>query len=188
MGLERIFLETEDKVELVGLLSKPNSETNEVIISIHGMQSNCMKKREEILGEQAIGGNIAYFAFNNRGHGLASYVKKEDKSFLEGGSIYENIYDCYYDIKGAIVAMLELGYTKIHLQGHSLGCTKIIYTYNKLKEENSTLLESIESVILLSLVDLPGIQKYNIGEENYEKCLAYANAKKRRKQRKRIHA
>jgi len=75
--------------------------------------------------------------------------------------------------------MLELGYTKIHLQGHSLGCTKVIYTYNKLQEENSDLLNNISSVILLSLVDLPGIQRFHIGEENYKKCLEYANFKQR---------
>jgi len=91
------------------LLSKPEKPTDEVIISVHGMQSNCLKKREDIIGAKANEWGIAYFAFNNRGHELAGYVKKTDgDSRLEGGSSYENVYDSYYDIKAAIQKMLGL--------------------------------------------------------------------------------
>ena len=41
--LEKIYFETEDSVELFGLLHKPNKDTDEVVISVHGMQSNCFK-------------------------------------------------------------------------------------------------------------------------------------------------
>ena len=46
--IEKIYFETEDEVELVGLLHKPKNKTNEIVISVHGMQSNCFKKREDI--------------------------------------------------------------------------------------------------------------------------------------------
>ncbi|MCL2355026.1 MAG: alpha/beta hydrolase, partial [Oscillospiraceae bacterium] len=95
-------------------------------------------------------------------------------------------YDAYYDIKGAIEKMIELGYTKVHLQGHSLGCTKIIYTYNRLKEENYDKLSNIKSVILLSLVDIPGLQKHHTGEENYYKCLEYAKMMKAQNREKEL--
>ena len=81
------------------MLSTPNDNTDEVIISVHGMQSNCLKKREDILGEQITSNNLAYFAFNNRGHELMAYAKKrEGNNITEAGSAYENFYDCYYDI------------------------------------------------------------------------------------------
>jgi len=80
--------------------------------------------------------------------------------------------------------MLELGYTKIHLQGHSLGCTKIIYTYNKLKEENADILKNIKSVILLSLVDIPGVQRAHIGEKNFYEGLTYAKKMEAENKRK----
>lgn len=173
--LEKIYFETADNVELFGLLQKPNTDTNEVVISVHGMQSNCYKKREDILAKNITGAGIAYFAFNNRGTELMCYTKKTDGTkTLNGGSAYEDVLESYYDIKGAINKMLELGYTKIHLQGHSLGCTKVVYTYNKLKEEKDTVLNNVKSVILLSLVDLVDLQKYDLGIEKYNKILEYA--------------
>lgn len=181
--LEKIYFATEDNVELFGLLDKPNNNlnTDEVLISIHGMQSNCFKKREDILSNTINKAEIAYFAFNNRGTELMCYTKKIDgRKDLNGGSVYEDVLESYYDIKGAIEKMLELGYTKIHLQGHSLGCTKIVYTYNKLKEESYKNLDKIKSIILLSFVDIVDLQKYDLGEEKYNKMLEYAIEKEQR--------
>ena len=173
--LEKVYFELEDKVELVGLLHKPENTTDEVVISIHGMQSNCFKKREDILAKVINNAGIAYFAFDNRGANLMCYTKKTDGTkTLNGGSVYEDVLESYYDIKGAIEKMLELGYTKIHLQGHSLGCTKIVYAYNRLKKENYKNLENIQSIILLSLVDLVDLQKYDLGIDKYNKMLEFA--------------
>ena len=160
------------------MLATPDVETNEVIIAMHGMQSNCMKKRDEILGKKlTTETKIAYFSFNNRGHELMSYIKRTDgNNKPDGGTSYENFYDSYYDIKAAIERMRELGYTKIHLQGHSLGCTKIVYTYNRLKEEESELLDFVKSVILLSLIDIVGTQQTELGEKRYSEYLNYARA------------
>lgn len=179
--LEKIYFETADNVELFGLLQKPITDTDDVVISVHGMQSNCYKKREDILAKNITESGIAYFAFNNRGTELMCYTKKTDGTkTLNGGSAYEDVLESYYDIKGAIYKMLELGYTKIHLQGHSLGCTKVVYTYNKLKEEKAAVLDNVKSVILLSLVDLVDLQKYDLGIEKYNKVLEYAIQKESR--------
>lgn len=179
--LEKVYFELEDKVELVGLLHKPENTTDEVVISIHGMQSNCFKKREDILAKVINNAGIAYFAFDNRGANLMCYTKKTDGTkTLNGGSVYEDVLESYYDIKGAIEKMLELGYTKIHLQGHSLGCTKIVYAYNRLKKENYKNLENIQSIILLSLVDLVDLQKYDLGIDKYNKMLQLAIEKEAR--------
>lgn len=179
--LEKVYFELEDKVELVGLLHKPENTTDEVVISIHGMQSNCFKKREDILSKVINNAGIAYFSFDNRGANLMCYTKKTDGTkTLNGGSVYEDVLESYYDIKGAIEKMLELGYTKIHLQGHSLGCTKIVYAYNRLKKENYKNLENIQSIILLSLVDLVDLQKYDLGIDKYNKMLQLAIEKEAR--------
>lgn len=179
--LEKVYFELEDKVELVGLLHRPENTTDEVVISIHGMQSNCFKKREDILAKVINNAGIAYFAFDNRGANLMCYTKKTDGTkTLNGGSVYEDVLESYYDIKGAIEKMLELGYTKIHLQGHSLGCTKIVYAYNRLKKENYKNLENIQSIILLSLVDLVDLQKYDLGIDKYNKMLELAIEKETR--------
>ena len=183
--LEKVYFELEDNIELFGLLHRPdnNLKTGEVVISVHGMQSNCFKKREDILGNTINESGIAYFAFNNRGTEIACYTKSTNGSkTLNGGCAYEDILESYYDIKGAIDKMIELGYTKIHLQGHSLGCTKIVYSYNRLKEEKYKNLDKIKSVILLSLVDLVELQKYDLGIEKYDEVLKLAIEKEKNNQ------
>ncbi|MBQ6991780.1 MAG: DUF1749 domain-containing protein [Clostridia bacterium] len=178
--IEKIYFELEDEVELVGLIHKPQEKTDEIVISIHGMQSNCLKKREDILAKNINNADIAYFAFNNRGTELMCYTKKIDgRKELNGGSIYEDVLESYYDIKGAIEKAVELGYKKIHLQGHSLGCTKIIYTYNRMRNENYEKLNYIKSIILLSLVDIVDCQKYDLGIDKYYEMLNWAEKKEK---------
>ncbi|MBQ2917275.1 MAG: hypothetical protein IJE59_03775, partial [Clostridia bacterium] len=143
----------------------------------------CYKKREDILGNTINNSGIAYFAFNNRGTEIACYTKRTDGSkTLNGGCAFEDVLESYYDIKGAIDKMLELGYTKIHLQGHSLGCTKIVYSYNRLKNENYNNIDKIRSIILLSWVDLVELQKYDLGIEKYNKVLELAIQKEKNNQ------
>ena len=173
--LERVYFNTEDEIELVGLLERPTNPTKRVVISVHGMQSNCLKRREDILSKEISNAGVAYFAFNNRGAELMTYTRKTTgEKILNGGSVYEDVLDGYYDIKGAINKMLELGYTDIYLQGHSLGCTKIVYTYNKLKNENNV--KNIKGIMLLSLVDIPDCQKYDLGNK-YVEMMEYAENK-----------
>lgn len=175
--LERVYFNTEDEIELVGLLERPTNPTKRVVISAHGMQSNCLKRREDILSKEISNAGIAYFAFNNRGAELMTYTRKTTgEKILNGGSVYEDVLDGYYDIKGAINKMLELGYTDIYLQGHSLGCTKIVYTYNKLKNENNV--KNIKGIMLLSLVDIPDCQKYDL-ENKYVEMMEYAENKEK---------
>lgn len=175
--LERVYFNTEDEIELVGLLERPTNPTKRVVISVHGMQSNCLKRREDILSKEISNAGVAYFAFNNSGAELMTYTRKTTgEKVLNGGSVYEDVLDGYYDIKGAINKMLELGYTDIYLQGHSLGCTKIVYTYNKLKNENNV--KNIKGIMLLSLVDIPDCQKYDLGDK-YAEMMEYAENKEK---------
>ncbi len=163
------FLAT-DGIELDGILYNSKSETKRIILAVHGMSSNCMKERDEIIAEQANENNIDYFSFNNRGSELVKYIKRStDGKKLLGGTSYEDVLEGYEDITGAIIKLKELGYKEIYLQGHSLGCTKIVYTYNKLKREASNVLENIKGIILLSLVDIPGTLNIYLGNklDNY---------------------
>ena len=46
-----------------------------------------------------------------------------------------------------------------------MGCTKIVYTYNRLQHEKDELLASIKAVLLLSLVDIPGLISADMPKE-----------------------
>lgn len=177
MNTEIITFKATDAVLNDGYIIKNNSK--KIIISIHGMSSNCFKKRDEAISKKAIENGFDYMAFNNRGSELVKYIRiningKETKAL--GGTTYEEPLDSYHDIKGAINKALEFGYEEIYLQGHSLGTTKIVYTYNRLKKENSELIKYIKGIILLSLVDIPRAVKIFLNE-NYEKVVKLAEAK-----------
>ncbi len=170
--MERIDFLATDGIILNGLLYKSKENTKTVILSVHGMSSNCFKNRDKIISKKANENNIDYFCFNNRGSDLVRYIKrdingKEEK--ILGGTSYEDVLNGYEDIVGAILKLKELGYTNIYLQGHSLGSTKIVYTYNELKDEESQdLLENIKGVILLSLVDINETLKSYLGDKSDE--------------------
>ena len=173
------FLAT-DGIKLTGILRTGNTKTNKVILSIHGMTSNCLKAREEIIAKSVNEKNIDYFGFNNRGSELVTYIRRningKKEKFL-GGTTYEDVLESDRDIIGAIIKLKELGYEEIYLQGHSLGCTKIVYTYNKLKEEGKKeILDLIKGIILLSLVDIPMAVKVYTGDK-YEKYIKLAEEK-----------
>ncbi len=164
--MEKINFLATDNAELTGLLYKSTKKTDKIIIAVHGMTSNCFKKRDEVIAKKANKNEIDYFCFNNRGSDITRYIRKNHKKFL-GGMAFEDVLECHHDIIGAINKMKELGYTEIYLQGHSLGSTKVVYTYNKLlKDNNLEILANIKSLILLSLVDIPTVLQFYLKDKS----------------------
>ena len=138
------------------------------------------KKTKKSVNENSNKNGIDYFCFNNRGSELARYIKKDINGKEEkiiAGTSYEDVLEGYEDIVGAILKLRELGYKEIYLQGHSLGCTKIVYTYNELKEEEENdILDSIKGIILLSLIDIPKTLEIYLGK-NFNSYLRLAEEK-----------
>lgn len=155
MTTEIIKFNAMDGVMLDGILNKCENNTDEILIQIHGMTSNCFKNREKTIANKVANLNIDTMCFNNRGSEILKYCKRENGEKILQGTAYENVEDSFYDIVGSIQYVISLGYKKIYLQGHSLGSTKIVYTYNKMLEENSQYIQYIKAIILLSLIDIP---------------------------------
>ena len=179
-NIQTAFLKATDGVDLKGIIYKTKNQTNKILISVHGMATNFIKERDEKIAENINELNIDLLTFNNRGHDLVNYIKKDSKENTElAGTSYEEISECYEDIVGAINYAISQGYTEIYIMGHSLGCTKTIYTCNKLIEENKTeILSKIKGVILLSLVDIPlALQVYL--KEDFPVMVTYAKNMKR---------
>lgn len=174
------FLST-DGLQLEGILYNTNDIKKEkVILAIHGMTSNCLKKRDFEIAKKANQNGIDLFTFNNRGSEISKYVNRDINGNVKKeifGMAYEDVLESDQDIIGAILKLKEMGYNKIYLQGHSLGCTKIVYTYNKMLDENKTdLLNLINGIVLLSLIDIPMAIKVYL-KENFIKYLKYAEEK-----------
>lgn len=147
----------EDGVILNGYINKRKVKTDKVLIELHGMTSNCFKRREKVIAKFVENIGIDSICFNNRGSDIVKYIKYKDDKKKLAGTAYEDIEESYYDVIGAIKCAIQLGYKKIFLQGHSLGATKLVYTFNKMKKNNSVYLKYINGIILLSLVDIPYI-------------------------------
>ena len=180
MNIETVFLKATDGVDLKGIIYKSQRKTQKILISIHGMATNCIKKRDEKIAEKINELNIDFLTFNNRGHDLTNYIKKENNEKEElAGTSYEEISECYEDILGSINYAIENNYNEIYLMGHSLGSTKTIYAYNKLLEENKEeILNKIKGIILLSLVDIPlALQIYL--KNNFSAMITYAKNMKK---------
>lgn len=177
MDVEIIDFRATDGVLNTGYLV--NGGNKKVLLATHGMSSNCFKDRERIISKELSKNGIDFYVYNSRGSELVKYIKKqvgEKEEKLLGGTSYEDPKEGYFDIKGAIEKLVELGYEDIYLQGHSLGSTKVVYTYNKLKDESSELLKYIKGIVLLSLVDIPRVIKIFL-KEKYQEKVEYANEK-----------
>lgn len=182
MNIETIFFKAIDEVKLKGMIYHSNQNTKDILISIHGMATNCLKQRDEVISKKINQENIDMLVFNNRGHDLVNYINKttpEGTKDVLAGTAYEEISESYYDILGAIKYCLNKGYEKIYLMGHSLGSTKTVYFYQKLlKEENEEILKHIKGVILLSLIDIPMALQVFLREE-FPAIVTYAKKMKK---------
>ena len=157
--MERVDFLATDGIQLNGFIYKSSEKiSNRVILAVHGMSSNCLEKRDEVISKKVNENNIDYFCLNNRGSELVKYIRRNisgKKEKMLGGTSYEDVLEGYEDIIGAILKLKEMGYENIYLLGHSLGCTKIVYTYNELKQDDDDILNNIKGIILLSLIDIP---------------------------------
>ena len=180
--MEKIDFIATDGIELSGILYRGKEISKKIILAVHGMTSNCFKKRDDVIAKKANEEGIDYFCFNNRGSEIIKYISKKIEGKKEknlAGTAYEDVLEGYEDIIGAILKLKELGYSDIYLQGHSLGSTKVVYTYNELKEEEADILSCIKGVILLSLIDIPMAIKFYLGK-NYETFLKLAEEKEQK--------
>lgn len=178
MNLETIYFKTQDGIQLGGILYKGKKETKKMIISVHGMATNCLKKREDEIAKKIEEVEFDYFTFNNRGHDLTNYLHQEKNGKEESiilGMSYEDITQSDKDILGAIGKAVELGYEEIYLLGHSLGSTKVVYSYHQfIQKEQKEILDKIKGIILLSLIDIPLAVKVYL-KDKFPAMLTYAN-------------
>ncbi len=155
MNMIVVKFRAKDGLFLDGIVTKNGENNNKILIQVHGMTSNCFKERDRIIADEINDLKIDTLRFNNRGSEIARYIGDGSKKKL-GGTAFEDVEECYFDVLGAIEFAIELGYKDIYLQGHSLGCTKVVYTYEKLLNENSKIINKIKGIILLSMVDIVG--------------------------------
>jgi pimeloyl-ACP methyl ester carboxylesterase len=171
---EHIRFFSADGFKLAGLLFSPQTQTKKVAIFLHGNGSSSVF--ESIEDAQAYASaftskDISFFPFNNRGSGYIRSLKKNVdgvETRFKGGTAYELIKDCLYDIDGAVGHLRTLGFDEFYLIGESTGANKIC-VYDYCKKNNP-----ISKYVLVSGGDDSGIYFEMLGKETFEKALLKA--------------
>lgn len=137
-----------DDVELQGWL---NNEASDIaVVHIHGMSGNGYENYFlDNLRATYAKHDISLFTIDSRGRGIISDFRQGD-GWKHAGSCFELFEESAHDIRGAIDYLKSLGKTRFVLQGHSLGCTKVV---NFVLNED---VDGVEKVILLAPTDMTG--------------------------------
>lgn len=140
---------TEDGLKLP-MVHFESNEKDICVLCIHGMCGTIIDNYfATIWGKFLASNNIGFIYEHNRGHSIENDIVMKDGSFKRCGCMYEIFEDSIYDIDLAIKTAKQLGYKRIILLGHSLGCNKVIYYYYK---KNPNIL----GIILASAPDMIG--------------------------------
>lgn len=155
---------TEDNLILQGLLVEPPKKTDTVILHIHGMSGNFWENGFiKTMIEDYPKNNLAFLTVETRGSELQRWFFSPEGDMKLIGNSYEIFEECIYDIGAWVTFLQSQGYKKIHLQGHSLGCSKIAY-YQKMKGNSM-----IKSILLISPSDMMGLLVEPKYKAEYEK-------------------
>ena len=171
MKVEHVW--TQDGLRLMGV----HYEGKDVcIVAIHGMAGNFIENYFATkLGERLSAEGYGFIYGHNRGYShvndIATKPLNTDDNgwdYTRVGQVYELFEDSPKDVAVWVEKAQKLGYKKIILLGHSLGCNKVIYyLYKNLGVE-------VAGVVLVSPPDMVGsveIEKYS---ENHNKFLMQA--------------
>lgn len=148
MILDFVRFNATDDVELQGWLN--NTDNDLAVVHIHGMSGNGYENYFlDDLRNMYAENNISLFTIDTRGRGIISDFRQGD-GWKHGGSCFEVFEESVNDIRGAIEYLKSIGKTRFILQGHSLGCTKVV---NFVLNED---VSGVEKIFLLAPTDMVG--------------------------------
>lgn len=160
---------TSDKIVLNGLLFEPANKTETIIINIHGMSGDPYRNSfyPSMIATYPTN-NIAFLSAENRGMQNITQFNTSDGGIVNIGNTFETFEDCVFDIEAWVSRATQLGYTKIWLQGHSLGPSKIVYYLNNSKHE------AVSGLIFLSPSEMIGLVHDEVGQKDHDILLLEA--------------
>ena len=148
-----------DGVELQGWYSEADGDVT--MIHIHGMSGNGYENYFlDELRKLYAGRGISFFSIDTRGRAIVTDFRQGD-GWKHVGSCFEIFAECIFDIAGAIEYLRSIGKRAFILQGHSLGCTKVVHFITSQDEP------SVEKIVLLAPTDMVGWAKLDSNHESY---------------------
>lgn len=154
---------TEDGLELHGLFCSPaDREANGMaLLHVPGFTGNFYEEKfVDYIAERVTKRGCAFLAVNTRGHDyLSGFIRKTDSgiTYVQIGGAYEIFEECVFDVKAWIDFLQGRGYSRVILEGESLGTLKTVFY------EHQTQDERVRGVVLISPVDHIGLQRMATG-------------------------
>lgn len=134
MIVDLVKTRTSDGVRLEGALHepvggpKPGTQTFDAVVLFSGVGSNFYgSSLIESLASLFQDHGITALRVNTRGHDGVCTVSADDGGRLQGAA-YEIVDDCRMDVEAWVQFLVERGYARIALLGHSLGAVKVLHS------------------------------------------------------------
>lgn len=156
MKMDFVFVRTTDDLRLMGVHYE-SEKKDTAVLCVHGMSGNVIENYfAYILGKTLAENEVGFIFSHNRGYNhindIATSELQEKGGYktLRLGVVYEIFEDSLIDIDAWIEEVRKLGYKKIVLMGHSIGCNKVIYYFSQRNPKD------VVGVILASPPDMVG--------------------------------
>lgn len=126
---------TKDNLVHQGIYFEPRKKSDTALLWVHGLTGRfygdvgLFAEFAEICDRE----NFGFAAFNNRGHDVVANIRKTDKRKRFGykhamyGAGLEKFTDCILDIDSGINFLINRGFNRVILAGHSTGANKVCY-------------------------------------------------------------
>ncbi len=161
---------TEDNLRLQGTYFD-SGNLDICVLFVHGQAQSIIDNYfAYVLGRHLSHNGISFLYSHNRGYSFINCMSKKDGNLAVNGATFELIEDSIKDIEVWIRKIKKLGYKKIILMGHSLGCNKALYYLS----QNQNVAQGL---ILASAPDMVGITKKDEKQYNSLKIEAEINIK-----------
>ena len=165
---------TQDKLRLQGVHYEPKNKDT-CVLFIHGMSGNFIENYfANTLGEELQKQGFGYIYAHNRGYNHINDIvvnEVDDHNAYKTrriGAVYERFEESILDIDAWFKETLRLGYKKVIITGHSLGCNKTIHYIHKSNPDK------LAAVILLSPPDMVANGKGSGKSKKYDTQLKEA--------------
>ncbi|MCJ7468876.1 DUF1749 domain-containing protein [Candidatus Bathyarchaeota archaeon] len=131
------------------------------LLHVPGFTGNFYEEKfVDYIAERVTKRGCAFLAVNTRGHDyLSGFIRKTDSgiTYVQIGGAYEIFEECIFDVKAWIDFLQGRGYSRVILEGESLGTLKTVFY------EHQTQDERVRGVVLISPVDHIGLQRMATG-------------------------
>ena len=164
---------TDDGLELHGLFCSPAAAgaNGMALLHVPGFTGNFYEERfVDYIAERVTKRGCAFLTVNTRGHDyLSGFIRKTDSglTYVQIGGAYEIFEECIFDVKAWIDVLQGRGYSRMILEGESLGTLKTVFY------EHQTQDERVRGVVLISPVDHIGLQRIATGDK-YDEAINLA--------------